>query len=677
MQQRTYRILDLLGRGGYGSVYRAEKASQEGFSTIVALKRLHPGFVGPGTPKHAAEAARRLRDEARLLGLLRHRAIVQVYDLVLLEGAWTIVMEYVEGLDCGRLLESGPVPERQAMEIVGEVANALSYAWRFATPNGRELRLLHRDIKPSNVMVTADGGVKVLDFGIARADFDQRESTTSATILGTRAYMAPERIDIDGDASAVGPEADVYSLGAVLFELLAGAPPPRAALDPDAHALRMRQGISERLSSRFDPRVQRLVEQMTSYSPEDRPGAEDVRCLVEQRVRDVPGYTLRAWAERTVPPAMDTHRRVLARASDPLVGKVLDEMSDVVVPPPPVRSDASAGPGAAPPPGVTLSPYTPPPQGVTLAPNTSSQPPRGSAPPSWTGHATSVPREPLAFDEKPIVPVNLAFDDDRTGPVAGVRLSLDSLDSDERASKDVRGSGPRPLHPDRRPTFPMRTWILAAAGLLAVLAVAVVLFPRSGGLSEEVLPAEVAPPGGPMPPASSGPPSTTVAHAKGASGTTASTPAPAKAPARAPVSARAPERSETADRAPTPAPTPRTPPPEAPSETPAPAEVTPPARPAELPADHSQERRSAIEALRSTVTAEPGTVAVEGDAVTVQLASGGVRFSPGDPLEPGRYEIWARFPGTDTPARAGVVDVPSGGSVVVLCDSALGLCAPR
>jgi outer membrane biosynthesis protein TonB len=99
--------------------------------------------------------------------------------------------------------------------------------------------------------------------------------------------------------------------------------------------------------------------------------------------------------------------------------------------------------------------------------------------------------------------------------------------------------------------------------------------------------------------------------------------------------------------------------------------------------DHSAARRSAIDALRSTGSdaaapaTSPGTVTVEGDAEAVSLAARGSRFAPGDPLTPGRYEIWARFPGDASSARAGVVDVPAGGTAAVRCEAALRICAPR
>ena len=117
MRKRRYRIAELLGRGGFGSVYKAEKLGEEGFSTIVAIKLLHAmgGGSNPQLDKARSEAVRRLRDEARLLGLLKHWAIVQVYDLERLRGEWAIVMEYVDGFQLAELVELTRVPVRQAL----------------------------------------------------------------------------------------------------------------------------------------------------------------------------------------------------------------------------------------------------------------------------------------------------------------------------------------------------------------------------------------------------------------------------------------------------------------------------------------------------------------------------------------------------------------------------------
>ena len=136
------------------------------------------------------EIAMRLRDEARILGLLRHRAIVQVDALVKLNGSWTVVMEYIEGVDLSHIVHRGPMPVGPALEVIHEVCAALHVAYSKPNRDGKPLHLLHRDIKPANIQITAEGEVKVLDFGVAKADFGGREAHTQAMAFGSTTVPA-------------------------------------------------------------------------------------------------------------------------------------------------------------------------------------------------------------------------------------------------------------------------------------------------------------------------------------------------------------------------------------------------------------------------------------------------------------------------------------------------------
>ena len=129
-QGRTYRVLEAVGKGGFGTVYRAEMLGPGGFTKPVALKVLNPGMA----EEHGI--AERLRDEARLLGMLQHRSIVWVDGLLQLNGRWTVVMEFVEGVNLRQLLKTGgPLPVGCALDIVQQVAGAFHYAY--------ELSLIH------------------------------------------------------------------------------------------------------------------------------------------------------------------------------------------------------------------------------------------------------------------------------------------------------------------------------------------------------------------------------------------------------------------------------------------------------------------------------------------------------------------------------------------------------
>jgi len=283
----SYQLQQLVARGGMGAVYLARYRDEADFECEVAIKLLRRDV---GEPE---ELGRRLRDEARLLGLLRHPAIVRVDRLTLLDGRWALVMEYVDGLDLRQLASSLRVPTGVALEIVEVVADALDAAGRACDPQGRPLLLQHRDIKPSNIMITAHGEVKVLDFGVAQARFHGRESATQSLLLGTSDYMAPERL-AGGQGS---PAADVFSLGVVLWEVLAGERLGQSSPQLLAHRDWLHAGL-ERLRHRrprapvalFD-----LLERMLAWSPQERVVAAALVDEASTLARGFEGARLRAW----------------------------------------------------------------------------------------------------------------------------------------------------------------------------------------------------------------------------------------------------------------------------------------------------------------------------------------------------------------------------------------------
>jgi serine/threonine protein kinase len=311
-EARRFRLLEPVGRGGFGVVYKAELLDPDGFSKLVALKVLHRDVP------RAQEKARRLRDEARILGLVRHRAVVHAEGLVRLNGRWTVVMEYVEGVTIKRLLELGRFPQRVAVAIVAEVAAALDVAYKSAGPDGRPLRLLHRDIKPSNVQVTAAGEVKILDFGLARADFDAREADTVSLQFGSWPYMSPERMDgVDGTAG------DVYGLGAVLYEVLTGERFGKAFGHPERHEARLVTALETLIQvvDGIDDDLVAFVGSMLAHDPEMRPATREV----ERGLRELDftsGPSLRDWAEESV-----------ARCPSRPVAHEADMLGDITVDP--------------------------------------------------------------------------------------------------------------------------------------------------------------------------------------------------------------------------------------------------------------------------------------------------------------------------------------------------------
>lgn len=167
---RVFRLHECVDEGGFGEVYRATMRSPGGLEHDVAVETLKPR-VAPDD-----DAVRRLRDEARLLARLEHRAILDVIDIVQLAGRVAVVMKYLDGEDLGSCATGDPPLSRRAcVEVAGEVASALSAA--------EGLELVHGDIKPSNIRVLSDGSVRLLDYGIARSPRIEREGHTSTGML--------------------------------------------------------------------------------------------------------------------------------------------------------------------------------------------------------------------------------------------------------------------------------------------------------------------------------------------------------------------------------------------------------------------------------------------------------------------------------------------------------------
>lgn len=347
---RQYQILGTLGRGGFGTVYKALMMGSGDFSKVVALKVLNPEMA------RVEEMARRMRDEARVLGLVRHRAIVQVSGLVMLEGRWTIVMEYVAGVDLHKVMDMGPVPTTVALEVIEEIASALDAAQNQLDPRGEPLKLLHRDIKPSNLQLTERGEIKVLDFGTARANFAAREAKTQALAFGTLDYMSPERMDFEDV-----PAGDIYALGVVLWEMLAGQSLGKASPREDRHAALLAKAL-RRLKNLDTPEgVTELVMRMLAYDPTDRPDAATVASRARRLRSDVRGPWLADWAAMLVPRLLLDLRKT---RMDKMTGTMLSEQSapkSIVFapggPPPLTEPPAATAPKADAPAAPARPPY--------------------------------------------------------------------------------------------------------------------------------------------------------------------------------------------------------------------------------------------------------------------------------------------------------------------------------
>ena len=204
-----YEVLGVLGSGGMGKVFKVRNVISD---RIEAMKVLLPDLAG------RQELADRFSREIKLLASLDHPNIAQLRTALTLSNRLVMVMEYVEGTTLAARLEQGPVPPGEAIGYVTQVLNALAYA------HGRNV--IHRDIKPSNMMLTPNGTVKLMDFGIARASGDASMTVTGTTV-GSLYYMSPEQVK----GSAVDARSDLYSLGVSLYEMVTGERPFQADSD--------------------------------------------------------------------------------------------------------------------------------------------------------------------------------------------------------------------------------------------------------------------------------------------------------------------------------------------------------------------------------------------------------------------------------------------------------------
>ncbi len=202
-----YRIIRRLGAGGMAKVFLAE---DQMLGRTVAIKMLHGDLEGD------EEVRKRFLREARIFARLKHPCIVDIYDIVTTPDGVAMVMEFIDGTDLARVIRGAGqlVPELAAL-VIRPVADALSYA--------HDQGVVHRDVKPANILMGKDGAVKVADFGIAKAT-EETHLTRTGDFLGTPAYIAPEQ----ARGEKIGPAADQYALGAVLYELVTGSQPFKA-----------------------------------------------------------------------------------------------------------------------------------------------------------------------------------------------------------------------------------------------------------------------------------------------------------------------------------------------------------------------------------------------------------------------------------------------------------------
>ena len=311
---RTLTFNRVLGAGAMGTVYHAELRSPGGFVRTCAVKVMK---AQPG-PDHEQFMAR-MRDEARLLGMLQDEQILGVSELVSIENRDAVVMEFVEGLDLAELIKEHRVPPRALCELGAEMAGVLGRAHTAKHPTtGQALNVIHRDIKPANVMLTARGNVRLLDFGVARAAFSNRESQTQGLVLGTLNYFPPEVL--------VGAEpnqaVDIYGLGLTLWECATG----KEWGTPQAQQKRFERRVEQRLEelpADYQPLVP-ILKRILQWEPQVRPTGAEVEKLLLAASDRSKGEGLRTWARTMVTALMASREKKVRGSRDELVGRTFE-----------------------------------------------------------------------------------------------------------------------------------------------------------------------------------------------------------------------------------------------------------------------------------------------------------------------------------------------------------------
>jgi len=311
-----YELIHPLGKGGMSEVHLARLTGAAGFEKLCIIKTILPQMSAD------PQFVRRFQHEAKVLVQLNHANIAQIYDMGQQDGAFYMAIEYVAGVDVSRLLEKSianedPIPVPVSLFIAQRALEALGYAHRKAGPEGKALGIVHRDVSPQNVMVSYEGEVKVIDFGLAKSAVSKK-GTLPSMVMGKLGYMSPQQ----ARGETVDHRSDLYSCAVVLWEMLAN------------RQLFVGDTVGELVAQMSNPRIPRLkdfrpgisdeledlLDRALSANPEERfSRAEDMaRALNEIFVRE--GYNLGAeevgsYIKQTCPAEYETQCRLISSLS--------------------------------------------------------------------------------------------------------------------------------------------------------------------------------------------------------------------------------------------------------------------------------------------------------------------------------------------------------------------------
>ncbi|HEX5744703.1 MAG TPA: serine/threonine-protein kinase [Archangium sp.] len=396
-----YELVHLLGQGGMGEVYLAKISGAAGFEKPCIVKTILPSLLKDG------QFLDRFHHEAKVLVHLVHSSIAQVYDMGEAEGTYYMALEYVAGVDLSFLQdqarnEGQQIPVPVALYLGQRIAEGLGYAHRKTGPDGAPLGIVHRDVSPHNVMLSYEGEVKVIDFGLAKSAARSKH-TLPSTVMGKLGYMSPEQVR----AEAVDHRSDIYSCGVIVWELLASRSLIRHGTVGEMMAAMSNPHVPALHEVRpdIDPALDAVVRRALAPSPEERYARSDdfARALNEQLLRS--GSTLGAeevgeYVRTLCPQAFAAQRQLISRVSSspgvrrtPVPGGTLVPMNTGV----PVSGDARMNTGRLP---VPLQP----PFATPTSPASGYEPtlvrsPSATATPAVGALASPVPAETLQLEK--------------------------------------------------------------------------------------------------------------------------------------------------------------------------------------------------------------------------------------------------------------------------------------
>lgn len=275
----SFHLVRKVAEGGMATVYEAEQLGPSGFAKRIALKVIHPQLA------QRREFLQLFIDEAKLSANLMHGNIVQIYQLGEVNDQYFIAMEYIQGPTLRSVIDrhnelGRPIAATMVAYIGSRLCRALDFAHNAVGPDGRRLDVVHRDVSPGNVMITWDGHIKLGDFGIAKARTSIDPATEQHLRMGKKRYMSPEQVL----GTIVDARSDVFSLGVVLYELLALSPlfhEDNTALSVEEVVLRPLPDLRSRITD-LDPELDEILQLSLQRNPAERATASQLGTLLDE-----------------------------------------------------------------------------------------------------------------------------------------------------------------------------------------------------------------------------------------------------------------------------------------------------------------------------------------------------------------------------------------------------------